>query len=389
MTANSALTAHFSQSIKSIGKAPWDACAGETNPFVCFDFLNALEESGCVSAETGWQPYHVTIHETESSPPLAVMPLYVKSHSYGEYVFDHAWANAYERAGGRYYPKLQSSVPFSPVNGPRLMVTAEMISLGVEHTLKQALLQAAADLTDRLSLSSLHLTFMTNGDSAAAEEVGFLIRNDQQFHWRNRDFGSFDDFLASLSSRKRKQIRKERRTVADAGVEIRAVTGDDITEDHWDHFYACYLDTSARKWGQPYLNREFFSLLSEYMADRILLIDCRLDGRPIASALNLIGADTLYGRHWGCTEDIPCLHFEACYYQAIDYAIEKGLAFVEAGAQGAHKLARGYEPVKTASAHYVRDPGFRDAVARFLDVERREVDAEINYLGEHTPFKEK
>ncbi len=387
MTANPAFTAHFSQSIKSIGKEPWDACAGGSNPFISFDFLNALEESGCVSAETGWQPYHVTIHETEDSPPLAVMPLYVKSHSYGEYVFDHAWANAYERAGGRYYPKLQSSVPFSPVNGPRLMVAGDMISLGVEANLKQALLQTAADLTDRLSLSSLHLTFMENGDAVAAEKAGFLIRNDQQFHWRNRDFGNFDDFLASLSSRKRKQIRKERRTVSDAGVEIQCITGNDLTEDHWDHFYTCYLDTGARKWGQPYLNREFFSLLSTLMADRILLIDCRLDGRPVASALNLIGDDTLYGRHWGCTEDIPCLHFEACYYQAIDYAIDKGLAFVEAGAQGAHKLARGYEPVKTVSAHYVRDPGFRDAVARFLDVERREVDAEINYLGEHTPFK--
>lgn len=395
MTASASLTAHFSQSVKSIGKASWDACAGTGNPFVSYDFLNALEESGCVAAETGWQPYHITIHEgdagdagdTTATAPLAAMPLYVKSHSYGEYVFDHAWANAYERAGGHYYPKLQSSVPFSPVNGPRLLVNPTLAALGADGALKQALLQAAADLTERMSLSSLHLTFLTADDAAAAGEAGLLLRNDQQFHWRNRDFGTFDDFLASLSSRKRKQIRKERRTVTDAGVEILHLTGTDITESHWDHFYSCYLDTGARKWGQPYLNREFFSLLGQTMADRILLMECRLGGQAVASALNFIGSDTLYGRYWGCTDDIPCLHFEACYYQAIDYAIDKGLAFVEAGAQGPHKLARGYEPVKTVSAHYLRDPGFRDAVARFLDVERREIDAEIDYLGDRTPFK--
>jgi predicted N-acyltransferase len=390
MVADGTLTASFSQQIADIGQQGWDACAGTANPFVCFDFLHALERSGSAAAETGWQPYHIAVTggDDDATGPLAVMPLYVKNHSYGEYVFDHAWANAYERAGGAYYPKLQSSVPFSPVTGPRLLVRdREGITDDGTALLKSGLFGAGADLTDRLGLSSLHITFMTPEDASAAEAGGYLIRHDQQFHWRNRNFTSFDDFLASLSSRKRKQIRKERRTVADSGVTIRALTGSDISEAHWDHFFACYQDTGARKWGAPYLNRAFFSLIGESMAGRILLIQCELDGRPIASALNFIGTDTLYGRYWGCLEDVPCLHFEACYYRAIDFAIAHGLAFVEAGAQGPHKVARGYEPVKTYSAHYLRDPSFRDAVARFLDVERRDIEAEIDYFGDHTPFR--
>lgn len=383
MPTGADIEASFVQSITEIGRDAWDACAGTGNPFLAYDFLQALEKSGCASAETGWQPYHalVTASGLDTGPdtPLGVMPLYLKGHSYGEYVFDHAWAQAYERAGGQYYPKLQSAVPFSPVNGPRLLAT----SVGD----KAALLAAGKALTDRLGLSSLHLTFLPQAEADIAAEEGFLVRHDQQFHWRNKGYRTFDDFLNTLSSRKRKQIRKERKTVTDAGIDIQLLQSSDITEAHWDHFFACYLDTGARKWGQPYLNRDFFSLIGETMADRLLLVHCIQDGRDVASALNFIGADTLYGRYWGALEDHPCLHFEACYYQAIDHAIAHGMAFVEAGAQGPHKIARGYEPTRTFSAHYLRDPGFHDAVERFLRMERDEVAAGIAYYGEHLPFR--
>jgi len=380
MADGAQIQASFANSITEIGRDAWDACAGNDNPFLTYDFLEALEESGCAAAETGWQPYHARIRLDGVDNPLAVMPLYMKSHSYGEYVFDHAWAQAYARAGGHYYPKLQSSVPFVPATGPRLLSrAAEMGQL--------ALLEAGRGLTDQLGLSSLHLTFLPEQETALAGANGYLIRNDQQFHWRNRDFRDFEDFLEALSSRKRKQIRKERRMVLESGIQIELLTGSSITEEHWDHFFTCYTDTGMRKWGQPYLNRAFFSLVGERMADRILLVHCGLDGRPIASALNFIGADTLYGRHWGCVEDHACLHFEACYYQAIDFAIERGLGFVEAGAQGPHKLARGYEPVKTYSAHYLSDPGFREAVDRYLKGERQAVAGDIAYYGEHSPFR--
>jgi len=380
MPDGSQIKASFANSISEIGREAWDACAGHSNPFIEFDFLQALEESGCASADTGWQPFHARINLDGMDRPLAVMPLYMKSHSYGEYVFDHAWAQAYERAGGQYYPKLQSSVPFVPATGPRLLSRADDMG-------RIALLEAAQGLTDQLGLSSLHLTFLPEDEAQLAGANGYLIRNDQQFHWRNQGFRDFEDFLEALSSRKRKQIRKERRTVAESGIQIELLTGGDIQEHHWDHFYRCYIDTGARKWGQPYLNREFFSLIGERMADRILLVHCSLDGRPVASALNFIGGDTLYGRHWGCVEDHACLHFEACYYQAIEFAINRGLAFVEAGAQGPHKLARGYEPVKTYSAHYLRDPGFHEAVDRYLRGERQAVEGDIAYYGEHTPFR--
>lgn len=375
----------FVQSILDIGRGDWDACAGSTNPFVSHDFLASLEASGSVGDDTGWLPYHMVI-KGEEGTLRAAMPLYLKSHSYGEYVFDHGWADAFERAGGRYYPKAQSSVPFTPATAPKLLVNGTTLP-GERALLQQALLDGLRAITDKLGLSSAHLTFLPDEEAAAAEAQGYLIRHDQQFHWRNDSYASFDAFLDALSSRKRKQIRKERRTVADSDIEIETLTGDAIKEHHWDAFFSFYMDTGARKWGQPYLTRAFFSEIGTRMADRIVLFICTRGGRAIAGALNFLGADTIYGRQWGCIEDHPCLHFEACYYRAIDYAIEHGLKTVEAGAQGPHKLARGYMPVQTTSAHYIANSGFRDAVARYLVSERHGVASEIDYLAERTPFK--
>ncbi len=385
------LTITFLQSLKDIDAAKWDACAGDTNPFVSYAFLSALERSGSVGDQTGWVPYHMVIQadnmpDGTGSEILACMPLYVKNHSYGEYVFDHGWADAYERAGGRYYPKLQCSIPFTPATGPRLLVNANALP-DQKTLLRAALLDGLQKITDKLGCSSAHMTFMPDEETAAAETCGFLVRHDQQFHWQNDGYGSFEDFLAVLSSRKRKQIRKERRIVAGSDIDVRIVTGKDIKERYWDDFFRFYIDTGARKWGQPYLTRSFFSEIGQSMADKIALVLCERDGRNIAGALNFIGAETLFGRQWGCDEDHPCLHFEACYYQAIDFAIKTGLQTVEAGAQGTHKLARGYVPVQTNSAHYIADPAFRDAVARFLEQERKGVAAEIDYLSERTPFK--
>ena len=306
------------------------------------------------------------------------MPAYVKSHSLGEYVFDHGWADAYERAGGDYYPKLQIAVPFTPVPGRRLLAR--------EPALAPALIAAAELVVDRHKLSSAHATFLTPDDAMLFETAGWLIRIDSQFHWLNQGYASFEAFLATLASRKRKAIRKER-AAARAGLEIVHLTGAEIEEAHWDVFWAFYQDTGARKWGQPYLTRAFFSLLGERLGARLLLILALRDGKPIAGALNLIGAEALYGRYWGCVEEVPHLHFELCYYQAIDAAIARGLARVEAGAQGAHKLARGYRPVPTFSAHYLRDPRLRDAVADYLAAERRAVAREIAALDEMTPFR--
>lgn len=385
------LTITFLQSLDDIGAAKWNACAGATNPFVSHAFLSALEKSGSVGDQTGWMPYHMVIQADDVSDvadgeTLACMPLYVKNHSYGEYVFDHGWADALERAGGRYYPKLQSSIPFTPATGPRLLVNANALP-DQKPLLQAALLDGVQKITDKLGCSSAHMTFLPDEEAEAAEKYGFLVRHDQQFHWQNAGYGSFEDFLAALSSRKRKQIRKERRTVAESDVDVRIVTGDDIKEQYWDDFFRFYIDTGARKWGQPYLTRSFFSEIGQSMADKIALVLCERGGRNIAGALNFIGADTLFGRQWGCNEDHPCLHFEACYYQAIDFAINTGLQTVEAGAQGTHKLARGYVPVQTNSAHYIADPAFRDAVARFLEQERKGVAAEIGYLSDRTPFK--
>jgi len=306
--------------------------------------------------------------------------MYLKLHSQGEYVFDHGWAQAYERAGGRYYPKLQIAVPFTPVPGPRL--------LAPDEGLRRALIGAAIALAEGNKLSSLHVTFATETEAALMEGMGLLRRQDRQFHWHNRGYADFDAFLASLSHARRKAIRKERREVAAAGVEIETFAGAEICEQHWEAMFGFYMDTGARKWGRPYLNREFFSCLGAGMASRLALFFARREGRRIAGALNFVGADCLYGRYWGCTEEIKHLHFELCYYRAIEYAIARGLARVEAGAQGPHKLARGYLPVTTHSAHWLRDPGFRDAVERYLVSERAEVAEDIDFLEAHGPYRQ-
>ncbi|MGB8708514.1 MAG: GNAT family N-acetyltransferase [Methyloceanibacter sp.] len=380
------------QRIAAVPASEWDACARcadsrgnaarPDNPFISHAFMHALEESGSATRATGWLPQHLVL-EDAAGGISACMPCYLKSHSYGEYVFDHAWADAYERAGGSYYPKLQTAVPFTPVTGRRLLGRD-----GPDRTERQALLlQAAATLTDRLEASSLHVTFPTREECELAGSLGFLQRNDQQFHWRNEGYESFEDFLAALASRKRKAIRAERKRALEGGIEIERVTGSDLTEDHWDAFFAFYMDTGSRKWGSPYLTRTFFSMIGETMRDEILLVLAKRRGRAIAGALNFIGSDALYGRYWGALEEHPCLHFEVCYYQAIDFAIERKLARVEAGAQGAHKLARGYLPVQTYSAHWIRDPGLRRAIANYLKRERLAVAHEIALLGEESPYR--
>ncbi len=371
------IVARIAPGVAAFDAATWDRCAGGGNPFLSHAFLAALEESGSVGARAGWQPAPIAI-DGPGGAPDAVLPAYVKSHSQGEYVFDHGWADAFERAGGRYYPKLQIAVPFTPVPGRRL--------LAAEPALAPALIAAAERVVEQNRLSSAHATFIDPGEVELFERAGWLIRIDSQFHWHNEGFESFGDFLAALSSPKRKSIRKERARAIE-GLEVVHLTGNDISEAHWDAFWAFYQDTGARKWGRPYLTRSFFSLIGERMADRILLILALRDGVPIAGALNLIGADALFGRYWGCTEEVPGLHFELCYYRAIDEAIARGLARVEAGAQGSHKLARGYRPVPTYSAHYFADPHLADAVARYLEAERPAVVEEIRMLDEHAPFK--
>lgn len=368
----------------------WDSLAGTArkeagtsyNPLVSFDFLTALEDSGCAVRRTGWQGHHLRL-ETPEGRLLGALPCYLKSHSQGEYVFDHGWSDASERAGGHYYPKLQCSVPFSPVTGPRLLVgsgeNASQVKAGLAAGLKL--------VTERLGVSSAHVTFATPDDVEVLEAADFLHRTDQQFHFFNEGFSSYDDFLATLASRKRKAMKKERREALADGISIDWLTGKDITESVWDDFFAFYMDTGGRKWGRPYLNREFFSLIGERMSDDILLVMARRAGRYIAGAINFIGSDALYGRNWGCIEDHPFLHFEVCYHQAIDFAIERKLKVVEAGAQGEHKLARGYRPVTMHSAHYIAHPGLRNAVADYLRRERREVERMGEYLEEHTPFR--
>jgi predicted N-acyltransferase len=369
--------ARIAPGVGAVDAAAWDACAGRANPFVGHTFLSILEESGSATARAGWQPIPVVIEGGDGAPD-AIAPAYAKSHSQGEYVFDHAWADAWERAGGSYYPKLQVAVPFTPVPGPRLLLR--------DTSAAPALIAALEAVTDQHGLSSAHASFVAPDQIPLFEAAGWLIRRGTQFHWRNRGYASFDDFLGALSSRKRKAIRRERAAALD-GLAVRHVTGSDLSEADWDAFWAFYQDTGARKWGRPYLTRAFFSLLGERMADHVLLILAERDGSPVAGALNLIGADTLYGRYWGCTEDVPFLHFELCYYQAIDAAIARGLSTVEAGAQGEHKLARGYEPAATWSAHYIPDPAFRRAVAEFLTREREAIEADEAFLGEMTPFR--
>ena len=375
--ADGDLIARVAPGVGTIPAAQWDALAGRGNPFVGHAFLTALEDSGSVGPGTGWDPAPIVIEDARGTP-LAAMPAWLKSHSQGEYVFDHAWADAWHRAGGRYYPKLQIAVPFTPATGPRLLLADEAYAA--------PLLRAAETLCAQNGLSSAHATFIEPGQRPLFERAGWLLRNDIQFHWHNRGYGSFEDFLADLSSRKRKDLRKERAR-AQEGVEIRHVSGGDLRPEHWDAFWVFYQDTGARKWGQPYLTREAFDLFGERMAERILLVLAFVEGAPIAGALNFIGEEALYGRYWGCTAERPFLHFELCYYQAIDAAIARGLARVEAGAQGGHKLARGYEPVPTWSAHWLADAGFREAVADFLEREREGVAQDSLYLAGRTPFR--
>jgi len=369
--------------ISAIDAAAWDACAGPDNPFLSHAFLLALEESGSVSADAGWLPQHLVLEEPDGRL-LGAVPLYLKGHSQGEYVFDHSWARAYEQAGGEYYPKLQSAVPFTPVTGPRLLTRPGAPS-GTPALLIRALEQAAL----AHKVSSLHVTFPTEADWSRFGEAGWLQRIGEQYHWDNEGYACFDDFLATLNSRRRKDIRKERQRAVDGDIRLTVLTGDDLKPRHWDAFFRFYINTSDRKWGDPYLTREFFARIGETMADRIALVMAERDGRWIAGALNLIGTDTLYGRNWGSDgREYPFLHFEACYYQAIDFAIARGLKRVEAGAQGEHKVMRGYRPVRTYSAHWIRDPGFRRAVADFLVREARAVEAGIEDLAEHLPFRQ-
>ncbi len=380
---STSVTATAIPSLAAVTAADWDACAGPDNPFVSYAFLSALEDSGCVGRGTGWTPAHIVIEQPGAGPEggnlAGAVPMYVKSHSQGEYVFDHGWAHAWERAGGDYYPKLQVSVPFSPVTGPRL--------LAPDAATRELLLNACVQFAEKMGVSSLHITFPTFEQWTEMGAAGLLLRKDQQFIWRNDGYSSFDDFLAALSSRKRKNIRKERAQAISAGIDIEVLTGSDIREEHWDAFFRFYVDTSSRKWGRPYLNRHFFSLIGERMPEKIVLVMCRRAGRYIAGAINLLGTDALFGRNWGCIEDHPCLHFETCYYQAIDFAISRGLSRVEAGAQGQHKLARGYMPQFTYSAHWIADPGFRQAVARFLQEEGAYVEADQDVLAAHGPFR--
>ncbi|MFO1186803.1 MAG: GNAT family N-acetyltransferase [Alphaproteobacteria bacterium] len=371
--------------LREVSPDTWDALAnpdpGRFNPFVSHAFLFALEESQSATPEAGWTPQHLVI--AGKNGLAAAMPLYRKSHSLGEYVFDHGWANAYAQAGGRYYPKLQCAVPFTPVTGPRLLVGTGDRSEGFER----ALVAGAQELARRSGASSLHITVPTGGEWQRLGSAGLLQRTDQQFVWENRGYQTFDDFLADLASRKRKAIRREREEVRGAGIEIAQVTGRDLTEKHWDDFFAFYMETGSRKWGSPYLTRAFFSLVGERMRERILLILALREGRVIGGALNFIGGDTLFGRYWGAREHHPFLHFEVCYYQAIEYAIAHGLKCVEAGAQGEHKLARGYLPKCTYSLHWIADPGFAAAVARYLKEERRAVAEQIDELSQAGPFK--
>jgi len=369
--------ARIAAGVADLPRDQWDACAGSANPFVCWDFLTALERSGSVGEGTGWQPLPLVIDGPDGRI-VAAVSAYGKSHSQGEYVFDHGWADAWERAGGRYYPKIQIAAPFSPVPGPRLLLRDEAFA--------PALIAGVETLVERNSLLSAHATFVEADQVPLFESAGWLIREDSQFHWTNRGYGDFGDFLADLSSEKRKNIRKERARAV-AGLEIVHLTGRALTEAHWDIFWDFYQDTGARKWGTPYLTRSFFSLLSETMADKVLLVLALREGRAIAGALNLIGGDALYGRYWGCSEDVPNLHFELCYYQAIDIAIARGIKRVEAGAQGGHKLARGYAPEPTWSAHHIPNPGFRRAVADFLAAERAGVQQDRQWLAERTPFR--
>ncbi len=377
------------KSFKDIDPESWNMLSGTSkntrkeiyNPFISHAFLSSLEESGSATFKTGWRGHHLLLENGDGRLTGAI-PAYLKSHSQGEYVFDHGWADALERAGGNYYPKLQCAVPFTPATGPRLLTN------GIDDAaFRQVLASGLRQVTEKIGVSSSHVTFATAEDMEALADEGFLARADQQFHFINNGYRDHADFLDALSSRKRKGLKKERRAALENGIEIDWLTGRDLTEDIWDQFYRFYMDTGSRKWGRPYLTRAFYSLIGERMADDILLVMARREGRYIAGAINFIGGEAIYGRHWGCIEDHPFLHFEVCYHQAIDFALLKGLKRVEAGAQGEHKLARGYTPVTTHSAHFITHPGLRRAIADYLERERDEVEQIGDYLDEHSPFR--
>lgn len=382
MDAGADITIEIAPGLAAVEKGAWDQLAQPPgvafNPFVSWDFLEALEATGCVAQETGWAPRHILARNRDGRL-VGAAPAYLKSHSYGEYVFDHSWADALNRAGGRYYPKLQIAAPFTPVPGPRLLAT--------QAAVKIALLQGAAAFAHDIRASSVHATFVEGADVTLGEQAGYLSRAGVQFHWTNDGYASFDDFLAALSSSKRKSIRKEREKALE-GLKVRVAVGEMISRQDWDFFFRCYMDTGARKWGQPYLNRAFFDLLATRMGQFCVLFLAETDdGERVACALNLKGSDTLYGRYWGAIAHVPFLHFELCYYQAIDFAIAHGLNRAEAGAQGEHKLLRGYAPIATHSLHWIAHQGLRDAVQRFLAVETPAIADEIEALDRHTPFK--
>ncbi|MCX8997618.1 GNAT family N-acetyltransferase [Rhizobiaceae bacterium BDR2-2] len=383
-------TLRLEKSFASISPESWNRLSGTSrnasgpyNPFLSHAFLSSLEESGSATVRTGWLGQHLLL-EDDAGTLIGAVPCYLKSHSRGEYVFDQGWADAFERAGGRYYPKLQASIPFTPATGPRLL---HLTDDGDAAAIRQALASGLREAAAQLELSSAHVTFLPENELPVLEEAGFLHRTDVQFHFLNEGYADHDAFLETLASRKRKALRKERRAAVEDGISIDWLTGRDLTEDIWDQFFAFYMDTGSRKWGRPYLTRRFYSLIGERMADDILLVMAKRNGRYIAGAINFIGSDALYGRHWGCIEDHPYLHFEVCYHQAIDFALEKKLERVEAGAQGEHKLARGYLPALTHSAHYIVHPGLRRAVADYLVAERAEVEAAGGYLAGHSPFR--
>jgi predicted N-acyltransferase len=382
---SASLHATVHSSTAAIPAALWNGLLPSTagipdNPFLDHGFFLALEESGCATRRTGWQPQHILL-EDESGTAIGLLPLFLKSHSQGEYVFDHGWADAFERAGGRYYPKLQGSIPFSPVTAPKLLVPSG------DPAMRRALLTTAETLCERVEASSVHATFVPEEEAELAISADWLVRYDTQFHWHNQGFGTFDDFLGTLSSRHRKVIRRERRDALADGLTVKRLSGKDLTEAAWDAFYEFYEDTGSRKWGRPYLNRKFFSLLSEKLGDRVVLMLAYDGPRAIAGALNLAGSTTLFGRNWGATRQVPFLHFEVCYYQAIDYAIAHKLKTVEAGAQGEHKLARGYEPTITRSIHWIANPGLRDAISAYLVRERASVARDQEVLDRYTPFR--
>ena len=376
-------TITLNESIHAIPAEDWDRCASGTNPLQCHALLAAMEDSGSATADTGWLARHLSLAD-QTGRIHGVMPLYIKSHSYGEYVFDHSWANAWHQAGGAYYPKAQSAIPFTPVPGQRLMVDSPFPAEAFA-----ALAQGAMEAVEAMGLSSLHITFLSEAETRGLTSLNpaWIQRTGLQFHWHNQGYGGFDDFLASLSSRKRKTLRRERREIAMHGIRFHRLTGDDLKAEHWDAFYRFYLATIDRKWGGVYLTRDFFDQIGQNMADQVMLFLAEADGEMIAGALNFIGRDTLYGRNWGASADIPFLHFETCYYQAIELAIELGLARVEAGAQGLHKVQRGYLPALTYSAHYLKDDGFTRAVREFTARESRQIQREADELNGWSPYR--